>query len=147
MKKELLQFCWQNINDRTMRLKASNDSLQESLDSETKNTTGDKHETGRAMVQLEQEKLAQQFQELERVREVLKKIDIDRKPSTIGLGSWVKTSFAEYYIAISAGAFEKDGTKVYCISASSPIAQLLMGKCKGEEFVFNGNSHLILEVF
>lgn len=146
MKESLLKFCWDYVNNRASRLKKQSDALQESLNSETKSTAGDKHETGRAMVQLEQEKLAQQFQELERVREVLKKIDIDRKSSTIRLGSWVKTSFAEYYIAISAGSFEKEGTKVYCISTSSPIAQLLMGKCKGEEFVFNGNSHLILEL-
>ncbi|MEO2051681.1 MAG: 3-oxoacyl-ACP synthase [Allomuricauda sp.] len=147
MKKALLQFCWDHVEVRSKRLKLSLEGLQESLDSETKSTAGDKHETGRAMVQLEQEKLAQQVQELEHTRNILKKIDIERKSNSIGLGSLVKTSLADYFIAISAGTFRHEGGIVYCISAKAPIAQLLMGKSVGEEFVFNGERHTILEVF
>ena len=146
MKRELLKFCWDHLNERARRLKQSNDDLQESLDSETKNSTGDKHETGRAMVQLEQEKLAQQVQELDNTKEVLKKINIERKSETIGAGSLVKTSFADYFIAISAGAFKNGNGVVYCISINAPIAQLLVDKKKGDSFVFNGNTHTILEV-
>ncbi|MEC7263617.1 MAG: 3-oxoacyl-ACP synthase [Bacteroidota bacterium] len=146
MKRELLKFCWDYVNERAHRLKKSNDDLQESLDSEDKNSTGDKHETGRAMVQLEQEKLAQQVQELDNTRDALKKVNIDRISETIGEGSWVKTSFANYFIAISAGAYKYEKEMVYCISINAPIAQLLVDKKKGDSFVFNGNTHTILEV-
>lgn len=146
MKRELLKFCWDYVNERARRLKQSNDDLQESLDSETKNSTGDKHETGRAMVQLEQEKLAQQVQELEKTREILKKINIERKSESVGAGCLVKTSFADYFIAISAGTYKYDKGMVYCISINAPIAQLLVDKKKGDSFVFNGNTHIILEV-
>ncbi len=43
------------------------DSLNDALDStanETKSTAGDKHETGRAMAQLEQEKIGSQIAEI-----------------------------------------------------------------------------------
>src|SRR5690606_2798056 len=120
--------------------------LQESLDSETKNSTGDKHETGRAMVQLEQEKLAQQFMELEKIKNILQRVDVRKRTETIGLGSLAKTTAADYFIAISAGAFKQEGKPMYGISQEAPIAQLLMGKKKGETFVFNGNSHTVLEV-
>jgi Transcription elongation factor, GreA/GreB, C-term. len=146
MKRELLKFCWDYVNERAHRLKKSNDDLQESLDSEDKNSTGDKHETGRAMVQLEQEKLAQQIQELDNTRDALKKVNIDRISETIAEGSWVKTSFANYFIAISAGAYKHEKEVVYCISINAPIAQLLVAKKKGDSFVFNGNTHTILEV-
>ncbi len=146
-KKELLQFCWDYVNDRTERLQNSGASLQESLDSETKSSAGDKHETGRAMVQLEQEKLAQQLQELNRTKAVLQKINIEKESNKIRLGSWVKTSLAQYFIAISAGVFKQNGSPIYCISSGSPIAQLLMGKEVGENFVFNGATHSVLEVF
>lgn len=146
MKEELLKFCRDQVNERAERLKKNSDSLQESLNSETKSSAGDKHETGRAMVQLEQEKLAQQIQELESARETLKKIDLDRNSDKIGLGSLVQTSLATYYISISAGVFQQNGRTVYCISAGSPIAQLLIGKEQGEAFVFNGKSQTILEV-
>jgi len=144
MKKALLQFCWDHVEVRSKRLKLSLEGLQESLDSETKSTAGDKHETGRAMVQLEQEKLAQQVQELEHTRNILKKIDIERKSNSIGLGSLVKTSLADYFIAISAGTFQHEGGMVYCISAKAPIAQLLMGKSVGDNFMFNGKTNAIL---
>ncbi|WP_285650754.1 3-oxoacyl-ACP synthase [Allomuricauda sp. NBRC 101325] len=147
MKKEdILKFCWDYVNAKAERLKRTSDELQESLTSETKSTAGDKHETGRAMVQLEQEKLAQQIQELEKDRAVLKKIDILKPPQKISLGCWVKTTAANYFISISAGAFKSETDVVYCISASAPIAQLLLGKEKGDNFVFNGNSQTILEV-
>lgn len=143
MKKALLQFCWDHVEVRSNRLKISLDDLQESLDSETKNTAGDKHETGRAMVQLEQEKLGQQVQELEHTRNILKKIDIERKSNSIGLGSLVKTSLADYFIAISAGTFKHESGMVYCISTKAPIAQLLMGKSVGDSFMFNGKTYAI----
>ncbi len=141
-----MKFCWDYVGEKAQRLKNSNADLQESLDSETKNSTGDKHETGRAMVQLEQEKLAQQFMELEKTKNILQRVDVRIKSATIGLGSLVRTNAADYFIAISAGAFKQEGKPIYCISQEAPIAQLLMGKKKGETFVFNGNSHTVLEV-
>lgn len=146
MKKALLEFCWEYVNERTARLKKQSDELQESLGSETKSSAGDKHETGRAMMQLEQEKLGQQLQELDATRSILKKINIDAPSNRIRLGSLVKTSMAHYFIAISAGAFKQNGEVIYCISASAPIAQLLLGKEKGESFVFNEIEQSILEV-
>lgn len=141
-----MKFCWDYVGEKAQRLKNSNADLQESLDSETKNSTGDKHETGRAMVQLEQEKLAQQFTELEKTKNILQRVDVRIKSGTIGLGSLVRTNAADYFIAISAGAFKQEGKPIYCISQEAPIAQLLMGKKKGETFVFNGNTHTVLEV-
>ncbi|AEM70324.1 hypothetical protein Murru_1281 [Allomuricauda ruestringensis DSM 13258] len=145
MKKALLDFCWSHLDERTTRLKKQSGELQESLSSETKSSAGDKHETGRAMVQLEQEKLGQQLLELDTTRSVLNKINIDTPSDKIRLGSLVKTSVADYFIAISAGAFKHNDGVVYCISANAPIARLLLGKEKGERFVFNG-SQSILEV-
>jgi len=146
MKKALLDFCWEHVDGRTARLKKQSQELQESLGSETKSSAGDKHETGRAMVQLEQEKLSQQLQELDSTRNILKKINIDAPSNKIRLGSLVKTSTADYFIAISAGVFKQNGKVIYFISASAPIAQLLLGKEKGESFVFNGKEQSILEV-
>lgn len=147
MKKELLDFCCKQVDERTARLKKQSLELQESLGSETKSSAGDKHETGRAMVQLEQEKLGQQLQELDATRSILNKINIEKPSDKIRLGSLVKTSMANYFITISAGAFKKDGHMVYCISANAPVARLLLGKEKGERFIFNGADHTVLEVY
>ena len=146
MKKELLEFCWKQVDERAERLKKQSRELQESLGSETKSSAGDKHETGRAMVQLEQEKLGQQLQEIDATRSILNKINIEKPSDKIRLGSLVKTSMAAYFIAISAGSYKKEGDVVYCISANAPIARLLLGKEKGDHFVFNGKKQSILAV-
>jgi len=146
MKKALLEFCWDYVNERSERLKKQSGELQESLGSETKSSAGDKHETGRAMVQLEQEKLGQQLQEIDTTRGILSKINIDGTYGKIRLGSLVQTSMAHYFLAISAGAFNQNNTVVYCISTNAPIAKLLLGKEKGERFTFNGTEQEILEV-
>ena len=146
MKKALLEFCWDYVNERSERLKKQSEELQESLGSETKSSAGDKHETGRAMVQLEQEKLGQQLQEIDTTRGILRKINIDGISEKIRLGSLVQTSMAHYFLAISAGAFNQNNTVVYCISTNAPIAKLLLGKEKGERFTFSGTEQEILEV-
>ena len=90
--------------------------------------------------------MGQQLQEVDAIRTVLRKIDIDKQTDYIRLGSLVRTSMANYFVAISAGLFTSGEEKVYCISANAPIAQALWGKKKGDDFVFNGISHSILDI-
>lgn len=146
IKEQLLEFCWASVDKKTTRLKRRSAELQESLGSETKSSAGDKHETGRAMVQLEQEKLGNQLVELDRTRAILQKVDIAKESSKIVLGSLVKTSGADYFIAVSTGVYANEGASIFCISPGAPIAQLLLGKRKGDKIVFNGKEIEVLEV-
>lgn len=146
MKEELYQFCEAYILGRLQRIKSNIEEINNSLNSETKSSAGDKHETGRAMLQLEREKLGQQLLEAEKTTIILRKVNASTQSKTIILGSLVKTTNANYYIAISAGKFEDNNTTVFCISASTPIGKLLMGKQEGTTFKFNGKEHKILNV-
>ena len=89
-KSQLQEFCKSHVNSRISRIQKDIDSIQESLASETKSSAGDKHETGRAMLQLEREKLGQQLKEAEKMALILTRISITYKAKTIVLGSWVK---------------------------------------------------------
>ena len=80
------------------------------------------------------------------MQQTLKKVPIDIKPDKVVLGSRVQTDNAAYYIAISAGKFETNGAIVFCISASTPIAKLLLGKRIGETIIFNGITSKIIEI-
>lgn len=147
LKEILLDFCWAHVNIKKDLLSKRSISLQESLNSETKSSAGDKHETGRAMVQLEQEKLGQQQVVLDQMQRVLQQINIESQNQKVGLGNLVKTTLGTYFIAIGAGVFKmENGEMVYCISANSPIAQLVMGKMPGASYVFRGNTHKILKI-
>ncbi len=142
----LFSFCKTYVEDRIARLNAHILGLQESLGSETKSSAGDKHETGRAMVQLEREKLGKQLAEAEKMQQVLQKVVREQGSEKAGLGSWVKTSKDHYYLAISAGAYTNTGETTYCVSMATPIAQSLLGKSKGEALVFNGTTSIITEI-
>ncbi|AWX44439.1 hypothetical protein HME9304_01440 [Flagellimonas maritima] len=146
IKDKLLQFCWDHVNEKMENLQKRSSALQESLNSETKSSAGDKHETGRAMVQLEQEKLGRQLYDLEDMKRLLQKVDITKNPHKIALGSLVKTSSANYFISISAGEFKTNDTSIFCVSPSSPISKALLGKETDNVFMFNSVQKKILDV-
>lgn len=137
VKQQLYNFCKTFIDERILRIKKNISGIQESLSSETKSSAGDKHETGRAMLQLEREKLGQQLAEAEKTKQLLSKVSVDQNSTSVGLGSLVKATTGNYYIAISAGEINIDQIKVYCISTNTPIGKALLGKSEDEAFIFN----------
>jgi transcription elongation GreA/GreB family factor len=145
-KQNLYSQCEAFIYNRFKIIQKTIQEIQESLTSETKSSAGDKHETGRAMLQLEREKAGNQLAEIQKIKESFSKIDISKTSKTIGLGSLVYTSNANYFIAISAGELLVDDIKVYAISASTPIGQLLMGKTVGDEIDFRGQKFAVKAV-
>ncbi len=145
-KSQLQEFCKAHVNSRISRIQKDIDNIQESLASETKSSAGDKHETGRAMLQLEREKLGQQLNDAEKMGLILTRISITYKARTVVLGSLVKTSKSEYFLAISAGEFKTENDSIFCISGSSPIGQLLLGKSIGDVISFNDEKIRIKEI-
>ena len=146
MKEKLKTHCESFVDNRIQRIQDQIEAISQSLQSETKSSAGDKHETGRAMLQLEREKLGAQLAEAENTKRTLSKVQLNKTADKISLGSLVKTDVHQYYIAISAGAFEIGKDVIFCISAQTPIAKLCMGKSKGESFVINGIKQEILDI-
>ncbi|CAM4142644.1 3-oxoacyl-ACP synthase [Zobellia roscoffensis] len=145
-KEELHKFCLTFVTERISRIYKNIEDIQTSLSSETKSSAGDKHETGRAMLQLEREKLGQQLAEAEKMKQTLSKVPKEGSNKIVGLGSWVITSKAEYFLAISAGEFKAMGKSVYCISAATPIAKLLFAKEVGDTVSFNSQEIQVVEI-
>ncbi len=139
IKHELLEHCKNYVNERLQRVQNLVSDIQQSLTSETKSTAGDKHETGRAMLQLEREKAGAQLAEVQKLQEILAKITI--APSkNIRLGSLVATSQGNYFLSISAGAITVKNTSYFAIAANTPIGKLLLGKTAGETICFRDKS-------
>ena len=146
IKDELRRFCESFAEERIYRIKNTIKGLNDSLNSETKSSAGDKHETGRAMIQLEMEKLGNQLYEAEKMGQVLTGICTPTITTKVGLGSLVITYDSAYYISISAGAFKKGATQIYCVSAVSPIGKILLGKSEGQCFNFNQKNSCIKKI-
>ncbi len=147
IKKELYQSCVEFVNKREQTVSHIITSNQKALTSETKSSAGDKHETGRAMLQLEMEKAGQQLEGIYQMKIVLAKIRLGDASGLVKLGSLISTNQATYFLAISAGKIMISNNSYYAISPSSPIGKLLLGNKVGDAFVFNGKTVTIQEIY
>lgn len=147
IKEELYNLCLTFVEQRLLTVNKTILDIQNSLQSETKSSAGDKHETGRAMLQLEREKAGHQLAEIEKQKQILQKINIESKHQKVALGSVIKTTQANYFIAVSAGEIVVDKTKYYAISAATPIAQLLLSKGVDDAIIFRDNKFKIKDIF
>lgn len=147
LKNALFKQCEEHLNTRLSVIQKTINGLQTSLQSETKSTAGDKHETGRAMVQLEREKAGQQLAQIQNQLQLLEKIKQLNSTSVIGSGSVVLTSGSNYFIAVSVGEITAEGKSFYAISPQTPIAQLLLGKVIGDSIQFRSESFEIQQIF
>lgn len=146
VKSKLFTACESYLESRISRLTAELKSLEVDLENETKSSAGDKYETGREMINMEWNKISNQLQQFKVQKDILEKAKNRTNTEVSGLGSLVKTTMANYFIAIPSGKIVVDGETYFAIGPGSPIAQLLQNKKAGEEIVFNGKSAEILEV-
>ncbi|MBT8245797.1 MAG: 3-oxoacyl-ACP synthase [Winogradskyella sp.] len=146
LKEKLYQQCQNALNKRLEVIKSTVSDIQNSLQSETKSTAGDKHETGRAMLQLEREKAGNQLAELQKQIEILHKINAHVSHSKVALGSIVKTSDSNYFIGVSVGEIKTKNESFYGISAATPIGRLLMSKQVGDTIQFRAHQFTITEI-
>ncbi len=137
LKTELLQHCQNQVEARYSKIKQTIAGIEESLLEESKSSSGDKHETGRAMLQIDRENAGKQLQEIEKVVQLLKKIDINTNSDYARLGSLVYTDSFTYFIGISIGAVAIGKSNYLCVALNSPVGMLLSGKKKGDEFTLN----------
>ena len=145
-KENLYLQCVHFVEIRFNTIQNSINEIQESLTSETKSSAGDKHETGRAMLQLEREKAGNQLAEIQKIKENLSKITSANTSKKIGLGSVVYTNKSNYFIAISAGELKVENEVFYAISPNTPIGQLLLGKTADDAVIFRDTKFTITRV-
>ena len=146
LKEKLISKCNDFALERKSHIDTQIEEIKEALFEEIKSTAGDKHETGRAMLQMEREKVGNQFKEAEEMFKTLRKVDISSSSSIVHLGSIVFTSKANYFIAISAGQIKIGNEEFYAISSSTPIGKILMSKAVGDEVVFRDQKFIIEKI-
>ncbi len=146
IKQELYNQCLEFIESRINVIQNTISDIQESLTSETKSSAGDKHETGRAMLQLEREKAGNQLAEIQKEKELLSKIDSSIISKTVRLGSVVYTTQFNFFIAISAGHLQVGKQLFYAISPQTPIGQLLLSKIINDSIFFRNSSFKIVVI-
>lgn len=133
IKKMLLAHVQKYADSRVNGLQHQIRELQQDLATESKSTAGDKHETGRAMMQLELETLGSALKEAEFLQNLARRIQISGAESSVVLsGSLVVCQGQWYFLSVSAGCFTYQGICYYCVSLQSPVGKQLLGKAVGD---------------
>jgi transcription elongation GreA/GreB family factor len=142
----LYKKCIDYADHRIAAIQSAIEEAVESANDDNKSSSGDKHETGRAMAQLEQEKGSKLLSEALEFKSVLQKINPEQKSDKILLGSLVYTNKGTFYIAVAAGKIMIEDDVFFAISQVSPIALKLIGLSQSDNLIFNGNNYKIIEI-
>ena len=145
-KQKLIRACSDYLKDKINSLNAIISEVTESSNSESKSSAGDKHETSKAMMQLEIEKLGTQLKEAELQLAEFEKINFNKNFQTIEQGSLVETNKGYFLIASSIGKITVDDKSVFVISNKSPLAIAFAVKQQGESITFNRVTYSIISV-
>ena len=138
LKDLLFNHCENHINTKLKNYLKIDQELFKSLNEETKSSAGDKHETTRAMIQIEREKNSKRIKEIENSKKqliVIKSVQLNNLK--VSPGSIIFTSNNNYFISISSEIYSSDTTKIYCVSTNTPIAKSYLGKKIGDIVTFN----------
>ena len=84
--------------------------------------------------------------ELHKLKAALQQIPTAQAGTKVLPGSVVYTTNGNYYISISVGKLQVDGTACYAISPSSPIGMKMMNQQAGDSFELGGKKFVINRV-
>lgn len=146
LKQELIASCRDHVENRIRSAEEAIQMAQQSANEETKSSSGDKYETGRAMAQLEIEKASGQLAEARKLAQALERIDVEQSSGKVSLGSLVVTNQGNYFLAIPAGKLTVDGITWFALSPSSPLGAALIGRRAGDTVEVNGKKIVLTAV-
>jgi len=146
LKQKTHAACLQVVNKKIQVLQNNLQELGEGALSDGKSSAGDKHETARAMMQLEQEKISKQLDELIIQKTILQKIDATLKSTQIIKGSLVKTNKGYLFLSVALGKLIVDDIDVIILSPQSPLGLKLMGLQAKSSVEINKVTYLVEEV-
>ena len=145
-KQRIKEECLHLVNAEIEQLKEAIAAVQGSSNNETKSTAGDKHETSKAMAQIEVERLNKQLEKQLVIRSAFNKVNSESKLDKTGFGAVVNTTAGSFFISAGLGKIEVDEILLFVISPVSPIGKELINKKEGEKFLFKGKEEKILVI-
>lgn len=145
-KLKLHALCIETLHNKLSELKRAITNVQDSIETEEGSTAGDKYQTSRAMDQIELERLQKQEADLKKMLQVLNRLNNSSPSPTVQLGSLVQLNGMFCYLSAPLGLVKYGDSEIRVISPVSPLGRLMIGKKKGEDFDFQGNSFQITDI-
>lgn len=145
IKLSVIHECTRILEARIKAAQTQMDELTESLKHETKSTAGDKHETARAFIHIEQANVGHRLQELSHGLLQLQSINFSNATNgKVVKGSLVYTNKGVFFIGVAIGKINVNNTVVYTLSPNAPLGQKLMGAMVGHSVNMN-NVHFTID--
>ena len=143
IKSKLQSIMLEQIETQMKSLEKALKSIEESKLNETKSSAGDKFETGRAMMQREQDALEAQLSQLLTTKNHLRQISSDKNCIRGEVGALISTDKIRYYISVGIGKILIDDEVYYAISPNAPLSKLMINKVAGDHVTFRNRSFSI----
>ena len=147
IKSKIYEFLLQQAVKRIDLADSMMKSIVESRDGDTKSSAGDKYETGRAMMHIEQEKIESRRAQAQKEEAVIKQLLSKEKSEEISQGSLVITDRENYLVALGIGKVTIDSADVFVVSNDSPVGNLLIGKRVGQSILLPSGEVSIQEIY
>ena len=147
VKMKVHALCLEQAEQQISSAQEAMKAIQLASNQETKSSAGDKYETGRAMMQLEQEKNARQLMEAMKLKKVLDQLNPAKECKEVSPGALIFTNNGNFYLSAGLGKFTMEGKEYMAISAVSPLGQQLKGLKAGQEAKVNGRNFKIEALF
>lgn len=145
IKQQLYSECVNYVESKIALIVKAVNELQQASMLETKSSMGDKYETTISSIHLEMNKYAQQMNECSTMKKILFQINAAKQSDSVQPGCLVCTNNGNYFIAITAGEFEIEGTRYLTISLASPLGKELHKRKPGDTFSFR-NKQFVIEL-
>ena len=136
----------QLLADKISTLHQQLNELKESTANETKSTAGDKYETARAMLQIEQDNIRHQLQEALEQQTRFSSVDRKETNQEVVQGCLVRTNRGWLLLSVALGKTIIEGIPVIALSPQSPLGKELMGRKPGDKISINGFDYIIEEI-
>ncbi|MEP0711558.1 MAG: hypothetical protein ABJC55_06510, partial [Algoriphagus sp.] len=138
-KEKVYQTAITQVKEKINLLKAERQAINEGILEDTKSSAGDKFETGRETLSQDIMTVEKQLKQALYEYDELCRFQAIKQPSnTVQEGSLVQLGSDHYLISISLGQITVDGQKLFMLSKSSPLGELLVGRKKNDQVEFRG---------
>jgi hypothetical protein len=145
-KSDVHATCLMWVDSKITYIQQLIDELKVGAENDSKSSAGDKHETSRAMMQLEQEKLMKQLQLMLQHKDFLMRLNVDDRNQFVKMGSVVCTDHEIFYISVALGNIAFQQRHIIVLSPTAPIAQCMKGLKTGDAFIYNHLNYTIRSI-
>ena len=145
LKKSLVEYCKNRLEIKLKELTGIYQSLIDSIQTDSKSSAGDKHETFKSMMHIEQEKMQTQIKMINQQINTINQLKVEKK-NRIENGTLIVTDSKVFFIAASLGLASISDQSFFIVSLDSPIIQFMKKQSINTMFTFQSTNYKLIDI-